>query len=411
MAESVLRPLLERVRLAKPDLLISSGDFVEGGLSNRPADARREMLEGLAFFTDLGIPFLIARGTHDAPGLFAELALPAIGQAVGRPFTETYFRHDAGGCAFLVLDYQHFAVGNPQDVWLEEQLVEASQAKLRIFVVAHAPVYLWGRHFFGEPALMRRLDELFSACPVEAYLCGHTHNQIVSFHTRQGNQGWLQLMASSVGYAAMPEQTLEHVHQLADFGPDNTYVWGIAEDSAPGLFLLDLTADGLLIHWESVAGEQHDFPVQEVRTCPMFSGGKPVPEAPDSTDFFQIKSAVLGVFSYSGNEPAGNISLNGIPLGPLPANGAYAARRFLTVPDAALPTIGPRNTLTVRTPDLSSFAIGSFVLELNLLDGRRLRAPVAPEILVAGDRWQAFPGERQLVACLPGQDCELPLPF
>ena len=33
MAASVLRPLLDRVRSAAPDVLISSGDFVEGGLS------------------------------------------------------------------------------------------------------------------------------------------------------------------------------------------------------------------------------------------------------------------------------------------------------------------------------------------------------------------------------------------
>ena len=411
MAESVLKPLLAQVRAAAPDLLISSGDFVEGGLRGEPVAARREMVEGLAYFTDLDCPFLIARGTHDAPDLFAELAVPAIADSVGAQFAQTYFRHDVADCAFLILDYQHFAVGNDQDMWLEAQLVQAAEADRRIFVVAHAPVYLWGRHFFGEAALIGRLDELFTDYPVEAYLCGHTHNQILSFHARQGDKGWLQLMASSVGYAAMPGQSLEKTHCLADFGPDNACLWGIAEDSAPGFYTLDLMADGMHVSWQSVADEHRDFSVEAIRTMPVCLDAEPELGVPTPEDLLQIKSAVLGVFGYSGATPAGEVCLNGISLGALPANGAYAARRFLTVPGEALTTIGYQNTLTVRTPDCDAFAIGSFVLELSLLDGRVLRSPVVPEILVAGNRWQAFPGERRLVPCAPRQECELSLPF
>ncbi len=410
MTDSVLRPLLTRIRQAAPDLLISSGDFVEGGLGANPPAARREMTEGLTFFTDLGIPFLIARGTHDASDLFAELAVPAIGRSVGASFGESYFRHDAGDCAFLVLDYQRYAVGNAQDAWLESQLAAARQEGRRIFVVAHAPVYLWGRHFFGDPALIRRLDELLSAYPVEAYLCGHTHNQIVSFHTRHGERGWLQLTASSVGYAAMPARPLEQYHQLADFGPENTYLWGIVEDSAPGFFLLDLTANGLRLHWESVAGELRDFAVEGLRTQPT-APASPVAAKATAEDFLQIKSAVLGVFNYADGVSSGQVSLNGFPLGAIPANVAYAARRYLTVPADALATLDFRNTLTVRTPDLPAFAVGSFALELHLLDGRTLRSRVAPEILVSGDRWATFPGQRQLKPCQPNQEIDLSLSF
>ncbi|MDX9981108.1 MAG: metallophosphoesterase [Lentisphaeria bacterium] len=411
MADSVLRPLLARIRSAAPDVLISSGDFVEGGLSGDPPAARREMVEGLAFFAELGLPFVIARGTHDAPDLFAELALPAMNQALGAGIDRSYFRHDAGDCTLLVLDYQRYAAGNPQDAWCEAQLAAAAGAGRRIFVVAHAPVYLWGRHFFGDPALIRRLDTLFSAYPVEAYLCGHTHNQAVSFHARQGNRGWLQLMASSVGYAALPGQPLEQTHRLADFGPENRYLWGIAEDSAPGFFLLDLDPDGLCFRWESVGGESREFRVAGRRALPVCHEAPPVRVVPAPEDFCQLKSAVFGVFSYSGNVPAGEVWLNGVPLGPIPSGTSYAARRFLPVPAEGLATIGPRNTLTVRTPAIPAFAVGSFRLELLHLDGRMLHSRVVPEILVAGDRWQAFPGERPLVPCVPGDMRELALEF
>jgi hypothetical protein len=411
MTESVLRPLFARIRETGSDLLISSGDFVEGGLSGNPPAARREMVEGLGFFTDLEIPFVIARGTHDAPDLFAELALPAMGRSLGVQFDQTYFRHDAGDCTLLVLDYQRYAAGNSQDAWLEAQLVEATVAGRRVFVVAHAPVYLWGRHFFGDPALIRRLDTLLSAYPVEAYLCGHTHNQAVSFHSRQGAHGWLQLMASSVGYAAMSGQPLEQTHALADFGLENSYLWGIAEDSAPGFFLLDLEADGVRIRWESVGGEGREFRVPGRRVMPVCSEAPPARVQPAPEDFFQIKSAVLGVFSYSGNAPTGEVCLNGVSLGPIPSGTSYAARRFLPVSAEALATIGPQNVLTIRTPDSPAFAVGSLLLELHLLDGRVTRSLVVREILAAGDRWQAFPGQRRLVACAPGEVRELALEF
>ncbi|MBT3375287.1 MAG: metallophosphoesterase [Lentisphaerae bacterium] len=413
MTDEVLRPLLDQVRQTKPDLVISSGDFVEGGLGGFPEEARREMNEGLAYFTQLGIPFLIARGTHDAPQLFAELVVPAMSQSTGGEAGHTYLRHDLGNCTFLILDYQCYAIGNPQDRWFEAQLSAATDAGRRIFVVAHAPVYLWGRHFFGEPALMRRLDLLLSTYSVDAYLCGHTHNQAVSFHARQTEHGWLQLMGSSVGYPKMPPVGLDAVHSLADFGPSNTLLWGILEDSAPGLFVIDVNPDGMEICWQSVSGEKRRFAVEATRT---------IPDAPETThngtrlpisddDFCQIKSAVLGVFSYGQGGDTTQIALNGISLGPAPTNGSYAARRFMPLPSLALCTIGRSNTVTASTTEPAEYAIGSFCLEVTLLDGRILRSLVAPEILVSGSRWNEFPGARTLVPCAPGRAHDVTLNF
>jgi len=412
MTRSVLEPLLTQVREAEPDLVISSGDFVEGGLRGHPSSARREVSEGLAYFTELGVPFLIARGTHDAVELFAEVAVPAISRSIGREFAETYLRHDAGDCTFLILDYQRYALGNSQDEWLEAQLADAAATDRRIFVVAHAPIFLWGRHFFGEPALIERLDSLLTAYPVEAYLCGHTHNQVVSFHARQGELGWLQLMASSVGYPAMAPVPVESVHCLADFGPDNTYLWGILEDSSPGLFIIDLKPDGMHLCRRSVAGEMREFSVAGKRTMPRDLGGSresPAEAVPE--DFLQIKSAVLGVFGYGQSGPPGQVRINGVGLVGLPENGSYAARRFLPLPSDALLTLDRRNTISITTPELAEFAIGSLSLELTLLDGRVLRSTVAPDILVAGERWQRFPGARKLITCSPGDEREVTVTF
>ncbi|MCK5805907.1 MAG: metallophosphoesterase, partial [Lentisphaeria bacterium] len=168
MIESVLTPLFARVRALEPDLVICSGDIVEGGLRSNPTEETLEFHEVLALFDSLDCPYLIARGTHDAPTPFLELVVPAMERAAGASFGQAYFRHDVEDCAFFILDYQTLKEGNAQDAWLEEQLGEAAAEGRRIFVTGHAPVILWGRHFFGDPALIRRLDTLFSMYPVEA---------------------------------------------------------------------------------------------------------------------------------------------------------------------------------------------------------------------------------------------------
>ncbi|MCK5806366.1 MAG: hypothetical protein KAI66_26275, partial [Lentisphaeria bacterium] len=236
--------------------------------------------------------------------------------------------------------------------------------------------------------------------PVEAYLCGHTHNQALSFHARQGDRGWVQLMASSVGYPAMEPVPLERVHRLADFGSRNTFVWGILEDSAPGFYILDLEPEELAGSWESVAGAHHEFSAKDRRTAPSLSNWVSPPKcALRAEDVHQIQLASIQVFGYSEPGSGGELFLNGVSLSAIPPNGAYAARRFVPVGNEALATISLSNTLTMRMPSTGEFAIGSFALEVRLVDGRTCRTAPAAEIFVRGDRWLEFSGNRTTVPC------------
>jgi 3',5'-cyclic AMP phosphodiesterase CpdA len=407
MAKTVMAPLFRAVKATMPDLVISSGDVVEGGWRGDADRERRELRESLGWFQDLSAPFLVARGTHDARAAFADIFLPAM--AAGSRSGKTYFRHDQGACTFLVLDYQDFAAGSEQERWCEEMLADARDR--RVFVIAHAPVYLWGRHFFGDPDLIRRLDELFAAYAVEAFLCGHTHNQAVSLHRRGRTRGWLQIMASSVGYPHMPCRPLKQVHALAEYGPGDRFLWGTVEDSAPGFYLLEVD-DGLRrLSWHSVAGEKRCWAFGENSALSAEACAAAAETTFTAADCDQIKAATLGVFSYTGAEPAGLVRLHNHSLGALPVNPSYAARRFLPVPRAALPRIGARNRLTIALPELAEFSLGSLVLECTLLDGRVMRSLVGSEIFVCGERWREFPGRRHLVEVKPGQVVEVEIRF
>ena len=416
MRQTVLAPLLQAVRQAKPDLVLCSGDVVEGGWGDDHESARRELEDMAKRFRDLRTPFLVSRGTHDANQPFTDIFLPAMASAGGMPLPEKpWFRHDLDDVwTILVLDYRDLAAGSEQESWLEKTLAELLVRQRRVLLLAHAPVVLWGRHFFGEADLIRRLQHLCATSSVEAFLCGHTHNQAISTHRGQHGGSWLQIMASSVGYPHLPPVPLDDMHVPSEYGSGHRLRWSAVEDHAPGFFLLDLSPTGIRgLQWQSVAGA--------VRTWTFGENNEPIPSAsPEKTDpehritpadTHQIQVATLGGFSYTGNQPGPKAWINGVPLGSMPINGSYTTRRFLPLSRQALQTLDIHNRLRLDLPDIPEFVVGSLRLEAFLLDGRRLQSRVAPEIFVAGERWHDFPGKRRLIPVSPGQSVEVPLSF
>lgn len=103
-----------------------------------------------------------------------------------------------------------------------------------------------GTPFFDTPAFATGIEQLCRRYRVDAYFCGHTHNQSVSFHRMEKDgSGFLQLTGSAVGYPEMPTTGLDTYHRIADYGDgaDNQYLWGILEDSAPGFFMVEVDGE------------------------------------------------------------------------------------------------------------------------------------------------------------------------
>lgn len=420
MRETVGAPLLEKIAALQPELVISTGDYVEGGLETHPEQAAGELLDGWEMLNRSRVPVLIAKGTHEgAHGTaggkaYRDLILPRMAAGCGQGIVSEYYRFNLRGCVFLILDYLRFEPDGEQERWLVGQLEEASRTGSRIYLFAHPPLFLWGRHFFDNPIFSRRIEQLCRQYPVDAYFCGHTHNQTVSFHrTENDGRGFMQLTGSAVGYSRLPAYALDTFHCVADYGEDNRYLWGLFEDSAPGFFLVEIDEENTRIEW-------HSLNDKAVLTQPGRRAAPVVLKSPETetidrrlsvNDLHQIKGAWLNVFSVIRGTHDSTVKINGCDLGPIPDNVSFAARRFLMLPEQALAGIGLTNQIDIRLPELPSFALGSISLELLLYDGRSVRSRVASENYVSGEEWKQYRRPERFRWCEPGSTVTVTVDF
>lgn len=377
-----LRVFADRIRAEKPELLISTGDLIEGG-----ADDYTDEREARSVFASCAPVFALAPGTHDAPRKEA-----------------AYRKIIRENCVFLILDYTDW--NETQKDWLIRELEESENAEHR-FVFAHPPLHLFGRHFFYNPVFCKEMEEILNCYPVDIYFCGHTHNQSVSFHA-----GMLQIAGSAVGYAEQKTIPLEELHSVQD-EPENRYLWGIAEDSTPAFWIIDVNGEELTLRWHSLKGSaglriKRRFAFPELISYPPFVRER-VPLT--VSDQYQIRTGWVNIFTANKGKNGFRLFLNGIDLGFAPESTCYAGRRFILPPQKALRTISPRNELEIIFPHSGTFAAGSISLELLLLDGRTIRSNVAPELFLCGEHPDFEYARSRAETVRPGERRKLPVTF
>jgi hypothetical protein len=415
MVDTVLSPLFAKIRALKPDFVLSTGDFVEGCMSDREKTFR-EMRAGWSFMKKLGCPCFIARGTHENPEAYREIVVPEISKFAGKKLDRAYYSFEFNGVVFLMLDYQDWSSGNEQDLWLESELRKHSFTARRIFIAAHPPLYSWGRHFFNEPAFIKRMISLCEKYPVDAYFCGHTHNQSVSFHERDkgGGNCFLQIKCSTVGYPGSGTPPLDDFHAPAEFTKRDHLLWGVPEDFAPGFYLVETDGEKTSVKWMSVDGDSASLTVKKRFGRPLHIKRpryKRAEHGITGAELNQIKSAWLYIYGIYPSPEKTELFFNGVPSGRLPPNTVYAARRLIHLSSGAVASIREDNTVETQPPPEGDFVIGSVSLELILLDNRVIRTRPAPELFVRGERWSQFPPPRAVIKTAGEKRLSLTLKF
>lgn len=379
-----LKQLGAMIAAERCELLISTGDLIEGG-----GDDAGEERAALAVLGNAAPAFCRTPGTHDG-------ALARGGRG--------YRSFDRGGCRFILLDYTGWDA--EQREFLREALASAAGAE-RIFVFGHPPLFLWGRHFFDSPRFREEVSALLREYRADIYFCGHTHNQAVSRHGEL-----LQVVGSAVGYADGETVPLERYHALPPQDAENRFYWGIFEDSAPGFTVVEVEGERTSLVWKSFRNSARlELPARRAEPSLIRPPAFPEPGVFRREDLNQVRCGWLNTFSTNKGEEGSLLTLNGVELGPIPPNVSYAARRYRMLPEAALYTLDVENTLEIRFPRSAVFAAGSFSLELPLLDGRILRSAPAPELFVCGECPDfRFAAERARRVS-PGERVELRLQF
>lgn len=390
--QDVLPRLAALVSQQQPDILFSTGDLIEGMRAADPQGQAANLADeqaAQALFRAAAPQFVCARGTHDRLHDYQEYA--------------SFTLRD---CVFIVLDYTHW--DETQKTWLKQELERTDDARRR-FVLAHPPLYLFGRHFFDSQPFCQDVAALLKTHPVDAYFGGHTHNQTVGFL-----DGALHVTGSSLGYPVACPPALEEWHALPEKLKAH-YLWGIPEDFDPAFWTIDIEDETLTMTRHTLHGEAGKICQQRRFSLPETVLPPPLQRLTGplaASDQLQIKSATLNLFGVVRGGSAGSaLRLNGTHLGPLPPCVCYEARHFIQLPQEMLASIGSRNQLQVTFPSQGPFALGSLTLTLTFLDGRQLMSNVNPEKFVCGhspDFTQAL-AEAQTVS--PGEQRTVQLDF
>jgi len=154
-----LRMSMEEIRLLRSELVVATGDNIQGsGLDWLD----REWAENLSDAALCSAPFFPAPGNHDLAGPETEVAWAKANGPLRYSF-------DHGNCHFVILNSMEKGGlwGDAQLNWLKADL--AASAAQHIFVFLHHP--LWE----SDPERWRAVHEVLRAYPVRIVFAGHWH--------------------------------------------------------------------------------------------------------------------------------------------------------------------------------------------------------------------------------------------
>jgi hypothetical protein len=390
MTQHVLPEVVSAISELQPDFVIQTGDIIQGHCDDE-SGRLREMEEALQLLEGLNAPLFFALGTHDGTvGTHGDepvkqLVYPAIGKALGKDAVNSgYYAFEKGRSLFIVLDYTTFQKDDEQAVFIRDVLARSAQYE-HTFLFSHPPLIPIGRPFFTEFDFVNTVLEEIAHYPIDAYFCGHTHNQIASLH-KIGEQWMPQLKSTVLGY---PESTPISLTDVRTLLPDSSgfeYGWGFLEDSAPGWWIVSVNGENVQADWHVLrkgvvgqmswrAGEKAAFTRK-----PSFPEMPSCLPHPDRFRSVRLRAAGTNCKTIEGYK----VLLNGTYIGALPRLEYFDCRQLMEIESKYWPLLTDINRMEVATAD-EPMVIGGFVLEIETDEGC-FRSSVA-DYWTNSDRW------------------------
>jgi hypothetical protein len=252
-------------------------------------------------------------------------------------------------------------------------------------VFAHQPLFPVARISFSDPPFAHALREALAGCAVDAYFCGHTHNQALAFHPDYGQAGVLQVKTAAVGVPDSQPLPLEQTRTL--LLPDRArYVSGFLEDTMPSWFLVEVEAEAVTLTWRRIGHGvesvlRWDQPADATWQQPPEP--RPLPAVSDA-DLAQIRSARLHMAFHGSKQPGKTVLLNGTPVGEAPPGDSFAPRNFVKLRPEHLPLLRRENHIELQNEPAEPLCWGGVYLEAETIEGRRLRSTCGERVFVTG---------------------------
>lgn len=401
MTRHVTPEVISSIAALTPDFVIQTGDIIQGHCDDEEKGLR-EMAEAMELLQGLKAPVFFALGTHDGvvgkreERQVKEYVFPAIGRALGTaPLEKGYYAFEKAGSLFVVLDYTTFVKHDGQEEFLRRTLAESASFE-HVFLFAHPPLVCVGRPFFTHYDFVQTVLGEIANHPVDAYFCGHTHNQTATLH--KAGPGWLlQLKSSVLGYPDRPPVDLRDVRPLLTDPADTEYGWGYLEDSAPGWWEITVRGPEVQADWHvlrrGIEGQlrwrRGEKPVFTRTPAFARTAGKPLPK------LAEIRGVRLRAAGSNCRTPDGyRVMLNGTEVGALPRLEYFDSRQFLEIRPEFWPLLRSCNRLTVTSAG-EPMCMGGFALEVETESGC-VRSTVSGYFANTGkwDHWGKAPVEK-----------------
>lgn len=375
MTRHVTPRVIAEIAALKPDFVVQTGDIIQGHCDDEESGLR-EMGEAMELLERLEAPVYFALGTHDGvvgkreERQVREFVYPALGKALGADsVTKGYYAFEKAGSLFIVLDYTTFAKEDEQAVFLRHTLAGSGRFE-HVFLFAHPPLVCVGRPFFTHFDFVRTVLAEAARHPIDAYFCGHTHNQVSTLH-KTGDHWLPQLKSAALGYPGRDPVDLRDVRTVLPEPSSFEYGWGYLEDSAPGWWMIAVDGDTVRADWHVLdkgvtgrlvwrRGEKAEF----VRK-PDFArtSGLALPDVND------IRSVRLRAAGSNCRTPEGyRVVLNGTEVGALPRLEYFDSRQAMTLEPQYWRLLGEVNRIAVTTGE-EPMCIGGFVWEIETAAG------------------------------------------
>ncbi len=400
--------MMETLRAAEPAFVLLTGDLAEGqGVDVQPEELR----SAIRFFSRYELPLLFARGNHDPSPFYETSVLERVSRVLGTDVSESYYAFEVGGCRVAVLDSTTWGEGDTQARWFEDLLASSAKDEKRLFVHGHHPVWPVSRAFFSNLQFSSDLSRLLSRYPIDAYFCGHTHNQSILLRRTAGHPV-LQCMGAPIGLPEELPTPLDRVHAKLVDEDDILWSWsGYLENTAPGWFLVRVEVDRVEVGWHHlnrgvesiVAWREPGSPHQ------LWEMAHPDDARLLYRDIPHLRRAYLRFCAWDAMRPGKHVRLNGEPVGDLPYGAQFAPRR-MDLPEAILERLDLVNRIEIDAPGIEASTIGNLQIEGVLPGGRVVRTRPTGDIFTWSDRWDAW-GAGRLKKIMPGRPIRTTLSF
>ena len=392
-----LEPMAET--LGKEDLsfILHTGDLTSGG--HNPTEVR----EAVRFLRRIGHPVLFARGDKDSGDHFDDTLLPLISSVIGREVEQRYYVLEVADSHLIILDTSSWDPEGEQALWFQSTLERLGQVGGPVFVFGHHPVWTVAKAFCSNRAFCESAVSILAKTPVDAYFCGHTHNQSALWH-RSGAYPTLQFMASPIGHPDELPTPLHSVQSLLVDPDDVIACWpGYLENTAPGWYVVRVDEGGVEVTWYHLnRGGEVEVSWQTAGSIDRF-WQVTHPEDPVliSRDLTHLRRLSLRFCAWDAIRPGKRIRLNGVDVGELPPSARFEPRQ-IDLPAHAVGALNVVNRVEIEAPGVEASTVGNIQLEGVLPGGRIVRTRPTGQVFTWSDRWDPWKLPR-LEKVMPGR--------